>query len=88
MAAESGGAKKMRRTNTVRIGEAVKSLAICHNVTPVFESQENVEGTEEAAESDRNMAQSGGEVNYQASSPDEVALVKWSEEVGLALVDR
>lgn len=26
--------------------------------------------------------------NYQASSPDEVALVKWTEEMGLALVKR
>lgn len=26
--------------------------------------------------------------NYQASSPDEVALVKWTEEVGLALIKR
>ena len=27
-------------------------------------------------------------MTYQASSPDEVALVKWTEEVGLALVKR
>lgn len=26
--------------------------------------------------------------NYQASSPDEVALVKWTEEIGLALIKR
>ena len=26
--------------------------------------------------------------NYQASSPDEIALVKWTESVGLTLVDR
>ena len=28
------------------------------------------------------------EVTYQASSPDEVAIVKWTESVGLVLVDR
>lgn len=27
-------------------------------------------------------------INYQASSPDEIALVKWSESVGLTLIDR
>ena len=30
----------------------------------------------------------GGKVTYQASSPDEVALVEWCENVGLALVKR
>ncbi|OZJ03159.1 hypothetical protein BZG36_03891 [Bifiguratus adelaidae] len=29
-----------------------------------------------------------GEVTYQASSPDEVAIVRWTEQVGLALVYR
>ena len=29
-----------------------------------------------------------GEVTYQASSPDEVAIVKWTESVGLTLVFR
>ncbi|RUP50297.1 hypothetical protein BC936DRAFT_139702, partial [Jimgerdemannia flammicorona] len=29
-----------------------------------------------------------GDITYQASSPDEVAIVKWTEEVGLALVHR
>ena len=32
--------------------------------------------------------QENGELFYQASSPDEVAIVKWSEAVGLALVHR
>ena len=27
-------------------------------------------------------------MSYQASSPDEVALVQWSEEMGLALIER
>ncbi|RUS22625.1 protein transporter [Endogone sp. FLAS-F59071] len=29
-----------------------------------------------------------GDITYQASSPDEVAIVKWTEEMGLALVHR
>ena len=30
----------------------------------------------------------GTPVSYQASSPDEVALVEWSEKMGLSLVER
>jgi phospholipid-translocating ATPase len=29
-----------------------------------------------------------GSIGYQASSPDEVAIVKWTESIGLTLVDR
>ena len=81
----------MRKTATTRITEAVKALALCHNVTPVFESG-NVD--EEATEADQQSSlnhpghQGPQSVTYQASSPDEVALVTWSEEMGLALVDR
>ncbi|KAL0075543.1 phospholipid-translocating P-type ATPase [Phycomyces blakesleeanus] len=34
------------------------------------------------------FAAGNNEVTYQASSPDEVAIVKWTEEMGLALVSR
>ncbi|KAF7723368.1 putative aminophospholipid-translocase [Apophysomyces ossiformis] len=30
----------------------------------------------------------GGEITYQASSPDEVAIVKWTEKMGMTLVGR
>ena len=45
----------------------MRSIALCHNVTPVVEGESRV---------------------YQASSPDEVALVQFSESVGLILQDR
>ena len=100
-AAASGGAssidkesKRMRKTATTRIAEAVKALALCHNVTPVFEGGDNTVD-DEATEADQQQQQNnaslnspGQSVTYQASSPDEVALVSWSEEMGLALVDR
>jgi phospholipid-translocating ATPase len=66
-----------------RVAEAVKALALCHNVTPVQDDNED----EDAVEADRNRSQSRN-VTYQASSPDEVALVQWAEEMGLVLVDR
>ncbi len=34
------------------------------------------------------MTNDDGTVTYQASSPDEVAIVKWTESVGLTLVFR
>jgi len=84
---------KIRKTIVTKIVEAVKALALCHNVTPVYETT-NDTSVEEATEADQatiaqgNPANPGGAVTYQASSPDEVALVEWSDQMGLALVDR
>ncbi|KAH9851263.1 protein transporter [Lenzites betulinus] len=61
-------ASRGRRDMSSRVHDVVLSLALCHNVTPVY----NDDGT----------------VTYQASSPDEVAIVKWTESVGLRLTFR
>ncbi|KAI1787404.1 aminophospholipid-transporting P-type ATPase [Ganoderma leucocontextum] len=61
-------ATRGRRDMSSRVHDVVLSLALCHNVTPVY----NDDGT----------------VTYQASSPDEVAIVKWTESVGLRLMFR
>lgn len=76
---------KFRRSENTRIKDAVVALALCHNVTPVYE---NTEGSDDGsvtsdAEADQHVANQS--VNYQASSPDEVALVQWTQDVGLAL---
>ncbi len=92
-------ASKVRKTALTRIAEGVKALALCHNVTPVYDNPELNRSTgsvdEEAAEADQAtvsmQAATPGvsmQVTYQASSPDEVALVQWSEEMGLALIER
>lgn len=72
----------MRRPEGWRVWEAVKALALCHNVTPVYEEND----AESIAKSVSVEIQT--ERTYQASSPDEIALVKWTEQVGLALVER
>lgn len=87
----------MRRPEGWRVWEAVKALALCHNVTPVYEAdnvkpekQDKTRGSPSRSisiETQSSEAQKS-EVTYQASSPDEIALVKWTEEVGLALVRR
>ncbi|XP_060077984.1 probable phospholipid-transporting ATPase IIB [Ylistrum balloti] len=74
----------VRRTVVTRTFEAVKAIALCHNVTPVFENEESVD-TSSDTEADQQSQQ---KVVYQASSPDEVALVAWTESVGLALLKR
>ena len=70
-----------RKNATTKIAEAVKALALCHNVTPVCEHFDY-----DAPEQDQGSLDK--KVTYQASSPDEVALVEWSEQIGLALIER
>ncbi|XP_033225307.1 probable phospholipid-transporting ATPase IIA isoform X2 [Belonocnema kinseyi] len=94
---------KVRRSENTRVFDAVNALALCHNVTPVYDdantsnvdsdSVETVEtvdfnSIESQTEADQHYYPSEQSRNYQASSPDEVALVKWTEEVGLALIKR
>ncbi|KAK9366594.1 hypothetical protein V1509DRAFT_629473 [Lipomyces kononenkoae] len=63
----SGQTTRSRRDIGVRVRDLVFALAVCHNVTPVYED---------------------GESSYQAASPDEIAIVKWTESVGLMLAKR
>ncbi|XP_055848334.1 probable phospholipid-transporting ATPase IIA isoform X1 [Episyrphus balteatus] len=86
---------RMRRPEGWREWEAVKALALCHNVTPVTDddtgsiSSVNSKGNS-PTKSVINMEDknSDDEITYQASSPDEIALVKWTEQVGLTLIAR
>jgi len=73
-----------RQNERERITEAVSALALCHNVTPVYD-EGGIEGGDSLVESDRGR---DGPVSYQASSPDEVALVEWTATVGLKLTNR
>ncbi|XP_071823870.1 probable phospholipid-transporting ATPase IIA isoform X3 [Apostichopus japonicus] len=70
----------VRKTVISKNYEAVKAVALCHNVTPVYDDDDYDLESPEAERKDK--------VVYQASSPDEVALVTWTESVGLALVRR
>ncbi|KAM4623210.1 putative phospholipid-transporting ATPase IIA [Discoglossus pictus] len=79
---QKGMATKVRKTMSSRVYEAVKGIALCHNVTPSYESN----GVTDQAEAELQFEDSCRV--YQASSPDEVALVQWTESVGLTLVGR
>lgn len=69
-----GGRGAMRRDVTQRLQDMIFALALCHNVTPI--------------EADVNDPASNAQMTYQAASPDEVAIVKWTASVGLPLVKR
>lgn len=66
------GATRTRREIGIRVRDLVLALALCHNVTPTAEEDENGQPT----------------TAYQASSPDEIAIVQWTEQVGLRLAHR
>lgn len=99
---------RLRRPEGWRVWEAVRALALCHNVTPVYDNETKVT-TPQSGDSKRGSTMKSihidpslqqhhtvdndddndnDEVTYQASSPDEMALVKWTEQIGLALVAR
>lgn len=83
-----------RRSEGWRLWEAVKAIAVCHNVTPINETNKgNGNGDNSRNSPTRSITIESNkdvdeDVNYQAASPDEIALVKWSEHVGLTLVAR
>nr|XP_019571196.1 PREDICTED: probable phospholipid-transporting ATPase IIB isoform X2 [Rhinolophus sinicus] len=79
-------APKVRKSVSSRVHEAVKAIALCHNVTPVYEPRAGGTGDAEHAEVDQDFSDENR--TYQAASPDEVALVQWTERVGLTLVNR
>ncbi|XP_071038422.1 probable phospholipid-transporting ATPase IIA isoform X3 [Parasteatoda tepidariorum] len=81
---------KMRTTIVTRVQEAARALALCHNVTPVYdEDTVSIDTSGENKDCDTEAdQQSKQSFVYQASSPDEVALVTWTESVGLTLIQR
>ncbi|KAJ3603046.1 hypothetical protein NHX12_030790, partial [Muraenolepis orangiensis] len=84
---QTQSAPKVRKSAVSRIHEAVKAIALCHNVTPAYESHAGAgEKETESAEADQDYDDDNR--TYHASSPDEVALVQWTESVGLTLVSR
>ena len=69
----TNAATRTRREIGSRVRDIVLALALCHNVTPTTDEDE---ATGETV------------VSYQASSPDEIAIVRWTEAVGLRLANR
>ncbi|XP_034823898.1 probable phospholipid-transporting ATPase IIB [Maniola hyperantus] len=78
-----------------QVWQAVLALALCHNVTPVYDIDDQRADEAQSDMGSSVMSEScGGAVpqqqlcDYQASSPDEVALVKWTDMMGVSLYSR
>ena len=65
--------RKQKKDLSSRVCDLVLTLALCHNVTPSYEDEED---------------ELRGIISYQAASPDEIAIVKFTEQVGLQLLKR
>lgn len=81
-------AKQLRKTGDERLVEAVLAIAICHNVTPMSDDGGEVETTGAGVAEGIDYNAFVQPVGYQASSPDEVALVTWTASVGITLIHR
>ncbi|KAJ1882825.1 putative aminophospholipid-translocase [Coemansia sp. RSA 486] len=83
------GHGKARRDMPQRVFDMVESLALCHNVTPAEDSDDSGNNADEQQTHDDQLGLSVARpMAYQASSPDEVAIVKWTERVGVVLAER
>ncbi|XP_014354806.2 probable phospholipid-transporting ATPase IIB [Papilio machaon] len=78
-----------------QIWEVVLAIALCHNVTPVYDIEDQRADEAQSDMGSSVMSEScGGAVpqqqlcDYQAASPDEVALVKWTDMMGVSLYRR
>nr|VZI02292.1 unnamed protein product [Spirometra erinaceieuropaei] len=77
------GTKQLRKSGDERLAEAVLAIAVCHNVTPMNEDTD-----QSAAVNAQKIDAFAQPTGYQASSPDEVALVSWTATVGVTLIFR
>ena len=82
------------RDTIYRVQQSCLALALCHNVTPSYDnginpySNQNYDLNITSTDEPNSIPMMPRGITYQASSPDEVALVQWTEKVGLALIYR
>ncbi|CAG9782712.1 unnamed protein product [Diatraea saccharalis] len=83
--AVSGAGAALTAATPRQVWRCVLAVALCHNVTPVYDVQHNIDDSQSDMASSVVSESCGGAVpqqqlcDYQASSPDEVALVKWTD---------
>ena len=91
-----GGRTRKGQRPSAMLTDCVLALILCHNVTPVTVSTK-IESEKDDKMESKNLndidSYNGSDSyvttrEFQASSPDEVALVKFAEELGMKLVER
>ncbi|KAG5468369.1 hypothetical protein LSCM1_02349 [Leishmania martiniquensis] len=91
-----GNAKQWCR-DVQRVGDLIRAIVLCHNVSPVVEEQpvaldadgnasRPTFGAHAATPAAADVASEP--IDYQASSPDEIALVKFCRSLGIVLTYR
>ena len=91
--------KNPKKDKNLALLYMVKAMALCHNVTPIYEENEEVEANILDIGKQNEIQIPIADANYfptpklkkksfQASSPDEVSLVQTSEKMGFDLSDR
>jgi magnesium-transporting ATPase (P-type) len=99
--------ERAKARKAAQVAEAVKAVALCHNVTPIDEDDDNDSEKKIRTYQVRHarcfcyvclslsswclrmrIRTFGGNLFFQAASPVEIALVQWTEEVGLSLTSR
>lgn len=92
-----GGRRRKGHKPSTMVTDCVLALILCHNVTPVTVSAKTSSSNGDKMDnknandidSYNGSCESEGETReFQASSPDEVALVKFAEELGMKLLER
>jgi phospholipid-translocating ATPase len=71
---------RRRREQHLIVMDLFLALILCHNVTPVLTKVEAAGKNENSTEEDKK--------EFQASSPDEIALVQFAESLGMMLEER
>lgn len=84
--------RRRRREQYDVVMDLFLALILCHNVTPVYTTVEEVDEIE-GLQPQNFLDETHSRIMYkkkefQASSPDEVALVKFAESLGMILEER
>jgi magnesium-transporting ATPase (P-type) len=82
--------RKRRREQYDVVMDLFLALILCHNVTPVYTTveEQDMEGEQPQNYLEDQSATIYRKKEFQASSPDEVALVKFAESLGMILEER
>lgn len=83
-----GVSGKGRRNIASRVKDIVQALALCHNVSRNYQWARTIIKPGTWFGQVTPVISVDEDITYQASSPDEVAIVKWTEQMGLTLVAR
>jgi len=85
----SDNTKRIRRNRAKVVRDAVTAMVLCNNVTPIHSKVEEdidiLDHDHDNENYNENVSNVHEKVDYQASSPDEISLVKFTEKLKMKL---